>query len=254
MTTRTMATSGKTTRTSRPTPRALAALAITAGLLLGACSDDGEEGGDEQTSQEPTAQEVLDRAAEVLVEAGTVSLSLTGEDLPDEVTSLIVDAEGSGTMDPPAFEGTITARLAGISANVPTIAVDGSLYVQLPYTPTMVETDPASLNVPDPANLFDPETGLVGLLGQTEDAEFGGESRVGSDVVQEISGSLPGQAVTDLLLVGDSASAFAVTYGVVEESEQVRTVRLTGPFYPPAESTYLVTLDDYGAPVTITAP
>ncbi len=45
-----------------------------------------------------------------------------------------------------------------------------------------------------------------------------------------------------------------MVYGLVEESWEARTVTLTGPFYPPAESTYTVTLDDYGVPVEITAP
>ena len=34
----------------------------------------------------------------------------------------------------------------------------------------------------------------------------------------------------------------------------MRAVEITGPFYPPATSTYTVTLDSYGAPVTVTRP
>src|SRR5690606_29408414 len=125
---------------------------------------------------------------------------------------------------------------------------------KLPFAPAHVRTDPADLGVPDPATLFDPETGLVGLLPQTQDPQFGERARAGAETVQQVTGTLPGAAVTDLLHVGDAESAFDVTYGLGEDSGQVRTVDITGLFYPPATSTYAVTLDSYGAPVTVTQP
>lgn len=236
----------------RPTRRALAALAVGAVLTLAACSGDAEE--QAPTTEAPTAADRLAQAHDVLVDAGSVHLELSGTDLPEEETSYIVSAVGDGTMDPPAFTGTITAKLAGVQAEVPTVALDGDLWVKLPYVPAHVKTDPADLGVPDPATLFDPADGLVGLLPQTQDPQFGQKTRAGADVVQGITGTLPGQAVTDLLHVGDASSPFEVTYGLVEESWQVRTVEITGPFYPPASSTYTVTLTAYGEPVTVTKP
>jgi lipoprotein LprG len=126
--------------------------------------------------------------------------------------------------------------------------------VQLPFTPGYITTSPEDLNVPDPAKLFDVEEGVVSLLTTTEDPEFGEQSREGREIVQQITGTLPGQAVVDLLGVGDAQGSFEVTYGLVEETWEARAVTITGPFYPPAESTYALTLDDYGAPVDITAP
>ncbi|MDQ3526323.1 MAG: LppX_LprAFG lipoprotein, partial [Actinomycetota bacterium] len=113
---------------------------------------------------------------------------------------------------------------------------------------------PEALNVPDPAQLFDVDAGVVSLLSKTDDAEFGEQSREGREIVQEVTGTLPGQAIIDLLNVGEDTATFEVTYALVEEDWQVRTVTLTGPFYPQAESTYTVTLDQYGEPVTVTAP
>ena len=224
-------------------------------LTLAACSDGAEEEtATTSAPPPPTAKDRLEQAHEVLVDAGSVHLTMTGTDLPEDVNSYIISATGSGTMEPPAFDGTITAKLAGIQADVPTIATDGKLWLKLPYVPRHVETDPASIGVPDPATLFDPQTGLVGLLPATVDPEFGERSRAGAEVVQQITGTLPGETVTDLLYAGDRASDFDVVYGLVEESWQVRTVAITGPFYPPATSTYTLTLDQYGAPVTVTAP
>ena len=233
-------------------------LLVLAGLtlVLGACSDDEPEDAAPTTATPPppTAEDRLEQAHDVLVDAGSVHLTLAGTDLPEDENSYIISAEGDGTMEPPAFTGTITARLAGIQADVPTVALDDELWVKLPYVPAHVRTDPADLGVPDPAALFDPEAGLVGLLEETREPEFGDRARVGAEAVQEVVGTLPGQVVTDLLYAGDASSDFDVVYGLVEDTWQVRTVEITGLFYPPATSTYTVTMDAYGEPVTVTKP
>lgn len=237
------------------THQATAVVALAAALALTACSDDEEPATDDAaTTTEPTAQDRLTQAQGVLTDAGSVSLLMEGTDLPEGQNAYIISADGAGTLEPPAFEGVIIAQLSGVQAEVPTIAVDDALYVELPFTSRYVETDPADLGVPDPAQLFDVETGLVGLLGQTEGAEFGEQTRAGSDVLRQVTGTLPGDAVADLLYVGDREADFDVVYGLVEESWEVRTVTVTGPFYPSVETTYTLTLDDYGDPVEITAP
>jgi lipoprotein LprG len=234
--------------------RRTGALVAAAALALSACSGDEPEVEEQTATQAPTAEDRLEQARVVLTEAGSVALTLTGSDLPEDVDSLVISAEGSGTMEPPAFEGTITAKVQGIQAEVPTVAVDDQLYVQLPFTPGYITTTPEDLNVPDPARLFDPEAGVVSLLSQTEGAAFGEQTRQESEILQQVSGTLPGQAIVDLLNVGDADASFEVVYGLVEESWEVRTVSITGPFYPPATSTYALTLDAYGEPVEVTAP
>jgi lipoprotein LprG len=239
----------------RRVPGVLAGPALALVLALAGCTGAGGEDGEATGSAPPpSAAERLEQAREVLLEAGAVSLTLQGEDLPEDGSSYIISAGGAGSMEPPAFEGTITARISGIQADVPTIAVDGDLWVQLPYVSSYVNTDPADLGVPDPAALFHPETGLVGLLPQTQDPQFGDRVRAGAETVQQVTGTLPGEAVTALLYAGDAEADFDVVYGLLEEDWEVRSVSISGPFYPPETSTYLLTLADYGAPVTVTAP
>lgn len=241
------------TRRSAPHTRHLVALALVAATLT-ACDNGADEVSATTPPPPPTAAERLAQAQEVLLDAGSLHLALAGTDLPEGQSTYIISADGAGTMEPPAFDGTITAKMAGIQADVPTVAVDGDLYVKLPYVPRHVRTDPADLGVPDPATLFDRETGLVGLLEDTEDPQFGDRRREGAEVVQEVVGTLPGEVVRALLHAGDANSDFDVSYGLVEDDWQVRTVVITGSFYPPATSTYTLTLSAYGEPVTVTAP
>lgn len=240
---------GGTRHTTAVVPLLLGALVVLSG-----CDGGSPEGAAQTSTAPPTAQDRLGQAHDTLAEAGGVRLDLVGTDLPEDEPSYVVSAEGAGTTDPPAFDGTITVRMSGVQAEVPTIAVDGELWVELPFAPTYVQSDPAELGVPDPATLLDPEVGLADLLEQTQDAELGEQTREGSELLLLVDGTLPGEAVVDLLGAGDEAATFDVVYGLVEDGWQLRTVEITGPFYPPATSTYTLTLDGYGEPVTVTRP
>ncbi|MGB6021536.1 MAG: LppX_LprAFG lipoprotein, partial [Ornithinimicrobium sp.] len=210
------------------------AVGLLAAVLSGvtACSDDAEPEAPGEETSAPTAQDRLDEAYSVLAEAGSVSLVLEGSDLPEEENAYVIEADGSGTTTPAAFDGTITAKIAGVQADVPTVALDGELFVKLPFSPVFTSVSPESLGVPDPARLFDSEVGVVSLLSQTDSAEFGDQSRVGSDVVQEITGTLSGDLIVDLLNVGAEDTDFEVVYGLIDGDWEVRTVTLTGEFYP----------------------
>lgn len=245
-----------------PRPRTTTALArtgLTVGALvlgLAACSDD-EPDVTEQSSPEVTAQERLDEAAQYAVDSGSFRLDLVADGVPEGTNEAILAANGSGSVDPPAFDGTVTARISGVQAEVPVVALDGELHVQLPYTSSFATVTPESLGVIDPAILFSADRGVTTLLGTTEDAEYGEQTRDGADILRQVTGTLPGGPVLDILGVGASDAAFDATFGLVESEDepwQVRTVTLAGPFYPDGDSTYVLTLDQYGEPVDIEAP
>ena len=81
-----------------------------------------------------------------------------------------------------------------------------------------------------------------------------GQVRAGSEVLTTITGTIPGAAVVDLFKIGDRNGTFDVTYGLTD-GDELRQVTLTGPFFGAGtSSTYVLTLDQYGQPVTITAP
>lgn len=227
--------------------RVLAALAAAVVGVL-AFSSCGEH------APELTPEEYLTEARETLIDAGSIHLTLTGSDLPEQEESYIISADGQGSMSPPAFKGKFTARFRGVQADMPAVAVEGKLFVKLPFAPSHVELDPATFNVPDPATLLDKDSGLVSLLSDTEDPKLGERIRIEKEVARQIVGTLPADAVRRVLTIGHTEQPFDVTYGIVEDNTEVRTVAIRGQFYPPVTSSYSLTLDRYGEQVAIERP
>jgi len=155
----------------------------------------------------------------------------------------------------PAFEGTLTALFAGQPIDVPVIALDGTVNVQLPLTPGWQDVDPADYGAPDPAQLLSTEDGLSSLLPATDGAEEGESVRGGEnneEVLTEFTGTVPGDVVSNV--IPSASGDFDAIYTISAEGE-LRTAELTGVFYPDTEPmTYTLGLDDYGIEPDITAP
>ncbi len=229
--------------------RTVALLAAGSILVLTGCSDDG--GG--SVSDDKTPDEVLALAKKTLDETSGVRITLEADELPDGV-SAISAASGVGT-HAPAFEGTLTALFAGQPIDVPVIALDGTVNVQLPLTPGWQDVDPADYGAPDPAQLLSTEDGLSSLLPATDGAEEGESVRGGEnneEVLTEFTGTVPGDVVSNV--IPSASGDFDATYTISAEGE-LRTAELTGVFYPDTEPmTYTLGLDDYGIEPDITAP
>ena len=229
---------------------AAAALSAVCALSVAACSGDPEGTNPTQTELSPTQRLA---AAKAKVDAApSVHLKLDSANVPDG-SSGVISADGWGK-HPPAFKGSFKVALNGIQADAEITSLDGEVYAKLPLIPGTNKIDPKTFGVPDPAVLFSPDKGLTTLLTATTSPVAGDKVRVGSEVLSTIKGTLPGKAVTDLFQVGDPNGTFDVTYGLTDSGE-LRQVTLTGPFFGPGTtSTYTLTLDQYGQPVTITKP
>ncbi|HYJ28046.1 MAG TPA: LppX_LprAFG lipoprotein [Nocardioides sp.] len=241
---------------ARARPSGRLAAVVTAALLtvptLAACSgDDGGDGGDAEDA--PTPEEVLDQAATTLAETSGVNLTLSTPTLPDGVSG-ITQAIGTVT-DAPAFDGSITVVFAGQTVDVPVVAVEDTVYAQLPFTPGWNEVNPKEYGAPDPSNLVG-EDGFAGLLGLTESPEAGESVRGGAgntEILTTYSGTVPGDAM-DAIIPSSSGDSFDVEWQVTDGGE-LRKATLTGVFYPRAEPmTYTVDFADYGTEKDITAP
>lgn len=225
-----------------------AAFLLVAGL--GACTDD--DGDAAPTQRELTAAERLAAAKTTLDDASSVRLKLTSADVPKDAKG-VVAADGVGA-HPPAFKGTFKVTLNGIQADAEVTSVDGEVWAKLPLVPGTNKIDPKTFGIPDPAVLFSTDKGLTSLLPATQSPTMGEQTRKGAEVLTTVTGTLPGDAVVDLFLIGDRNGTFDATYALTEQNE-LREVSLVGPFFgSTSKSTYNLALDQYNEPVTITKP
>ena len=229
----------------------LAAVGVSALLVasLGACSGDGDK--PSPTERTLTAADRLAAAKTTLDAASSVRLKLTSDGVPKDATA-VVAADGVGA-HPPAFKGTFKVSLRGVPADADVTSVNGEVWAKLPFVPGTNKIDPKTFGIPDPATLFSPEKGLTNLLTATKSPTMGKQTRKGTEVLTTITGTLPGDAVVDLFLIGDRAGTFDATYSVTDSNE-LRDVSLVGPFFGSTKSTYSLVLDQYNQPVTITKP
>jgi len=236
-------------RGGRRSPRraALSGLLMALAVTLTACSS-------EEPMADEDVEEVLRTASDRLAETSGLSLSLTTDDLPDGVTG-VTSAVGVAT-DAPAFEGDLGIRLAGNVFKVPVVAVDGTVWAQVPLNPGWSDVDPAEYGAPDPSLLISQEQGLPILLQEVQDPEQGDRERGGVDnaeLLTSYTGTIDG-AVMEKVIPSSAGDTFDVAFLITDEGE-LRQAELTGVFYADSdEMTYTVDLTDYGTTREIVAP
>ncbi|HMM96406.1 LppX_LprAFG lipoprotein [Phycicoccus sp.] len=230
----------------RRRPLIVAVAAAVAALVLAGCS-----GGTEAPTR--TAAQRLQAAHDALARTGSVALALTSTDVP-KIENGVTAATGRGVVSAtePKFKGTITGTVKGVGATVEVVAIGEQAWLKL-FTPDFEPFDLSTLNAPNPATLFDPAKGIAALLPQTASPTVGGQVRAGRDVLTEVTGTLPAQQVSDLFHLGEGSGTYRVTYGLTA-ADQLRTATLVGPFFGSADSTYTLTLTEYGGAVEIARP
>ena len=219
-----------------------ALLAVLVAVPVAGCGGGSDES--------PT--DLLARAKTTLDEASSVHFTLDVAD--DPAGDGLIGGEGD-LLRPESFQGTLQVRLAGASLDVDVVSLDGTVYAKLPFTPGFSEVDPADYGIGDPAALLDPETGISQFLEQVENPKLGDERRVDGEVVREVTGSIPGDLVEQLLTSKDPSQPVEATFAITTEGTQLRRAELAGPFFTAEDdATYVVELTDYGADVEISAP
>jgi LppX_LprAFG lipoprotein len=221
----------------------IAALAVAVALPLAGCGGEPDES--------PT--DLLARAKTTLDDASSVYFTLDTAEEPAATTGLL---GGDGHLVRPAsFHGTLQVLVAGATVEVEVVSVDGTVYAQLPFTSGFTVVDPADFGIGDPAALLDPEAGISQFLEAVENPQLGEERRVGGEVVREVTGTIPGDLVEQLLTSQDPDQPVDATFAITTESAELRRAELTGPFFTAEDdATYVVELSDYGADVEISAP
>lgn len=232
----------------------LLALGAVLVIALAGCSDKKDSGGDNQPSSNEAAT-LLSDAKKTIDDAASVHVVLTGRDLPDNAQTL-VSGDGVATHTP-AFKGKLTVRSNGAPIDAQVVSVGSKVYAKLSFTPSYIELPPsqlAGLGAPDPAVLLDPTKGLSSILTAVKDPKVKGESREGSKVLTEVTGSIPGTALQGIFPKAPADEDFQGSFKIDKDAKQLVSATITGPFYEGATSSYDVTLDKYGEAVEITKP
>jgi lipoprotein LprG len=228
--------------------RRTAALSVVLALLLPlpAC------GGSTATTKGRSTHDVLALAKDKFDKARSVHLVLSTQDKPTKGDA-VLGADGTLTHQP-AFEGKVTVVLGGFNADVPVIAIDGTVHAKLPLTPRYVPIDPAEYGAPNPADFADPSKGISGLLLKLQDARKTGDKRQGDQVLTTYTGTLTGDYVQPIIPSADKSRSYATTVGIDKEG-RIATLRITGDFFAhDGDVTYDVAFTDYDKSVTIAAP
>ncbi|MDT9594584.1 LppX_LprAFG lipoprotein [Nocardioides zeae] len=223
------------------------AVAVPA-LLLG--GDRGFERPDE------TPEEVLKAAKDELDETDGVRIAITASDIPDDVSTALVGADGTAVR-PDGFSGVLNVRFAGGVVDADIVALDGVVNADLPFVGWSV-VDPQDYNAPDPGLLLDPDQGISTLLTATDDPAADGEDAEacasGDDRTGfPYTGTLDGAVVRNFIPGADDGT-FDARY-LIDDEGRLCNARLTGAFYPGTDPmTYTVVFSDYGTTIDITAP
>lgn len=200
-----------------------------------------------------SAPDLLAKAKQTLDAAKTVHFALASSGAPSSGTVL---TGGDGDISrPSSFRGTLKVTVVGSSVDLKVVSIGGTVYAQLPFAPNYSTIDPAAFGFGDPGKLLDPNTGISQLLTKAQNPKLGAEKRVGGELVRQVTATLPGQLVADLLTSKDPTKPVAAEFFIAEDSGQLRRASLTGPFFSADQNgTYTLDLSKYGADVSITAP
>ena len=220
-------------------------VAAVAGVTaLGACGS--------STKTVPAAT-LLAKAHTTINAASAVHFAVTSNRLPNAGTVL---KSGTGDLARPGeLRGTFQIAIDSLPTSIAIIETGNKFYVKLPFQSSYQVSDPTKFGFGDPASIIDPNTGISRLLVQISNPKVTGQTRVSGEVLETISGTVPGTDVTQFLPDVAPDQPVQLVLSIDPGSAQVRQVEATGPFAAAnTQSTYLVTLTNYNEAVTITAP
>lgn len=225
------------------------AVIMAAALAVAGCSSGDDT--DPVAATDPADK--LAVAADLIDRTSGVSFALDGENLPDSGT-VILRAEGVAA-PPASFDGDIRVLTNGLSATIEVVSIDGALWAKLPLTTDFARIDAAALGFSDPGALLDPERGVGQLLRSAQNPEEGERIRVGAAVFEQITATLPGELVGQVLTIADPDAEVDAAFALDPETGHLRQAVLSGPFVENgAGQTYTVHLDEYDQDVDISAP
>lgn len=233
-------------RRSRPRNRrraGLAAAITSAGLLAAACG---------AASSPASAPQLLRQAKINLDAAPALHFTLRSSGPPGHGTTL---RSGEGDIArPDRLRGSFEVVVKGFEARVQVVAVGNVVEAKLPFANSFTRVDPSTFGIGNPTQLLDPTHGLSSLLTYATGARVTGRERLDGELLEEVSASVPGRSIP-LLPDHNPSQAVRLLAAIDPADHQLRQITLTGPFTAAnSETTFVVTLTDYGERVSIILP
>jgi lipoprotein LprG len=229
----------------RPLP--LLVLLVVAALVLSGC---GAQKSEKKKGASPSS--VMTSAKKKFDDASSVHIALSTKSTPSKGNG-VLGATGDVTHDP-AFKGDVKVVLGGLTATVPITAINGKVYAKLPLQTKYATIKPSEYGAPDPASFADPGKGLSSLLTKIDGLKKGKQTRDGDQILTSYTGTLPGEAVKQIIPSADSGSTYKTKVGVDDKGYATK-VGITGPFFADGKDvTYDVGFSKYDKGVKISAP
>lgn len=195
---------------------------------------------------------LLTKAKQKVDSTSAVHFTLTSKNVSGNGTN-ITGGEGD-IARPNAIRGTFQVSLAGFHVSVKIIAAQGKFYAEAPFQTSYQPTDPKKYGIGNPALLIDPNVGLSSLLSNIQSPKSEGQTRISGELLDKISGTVPGTKIPTALPDSDPSEPVQVSALINPKNDEVRQFILTGPLTSSTDSTFTVTLTDYGEPVHIDLP
>lgn len=221
---------------------ATTALLATTLFLAGCAGDTGA-----------SAEERMATAQAALANTDAVTIAITSEGLPanadgvSAASGTVVLADGVGK-----FQGDIKGRMGGVSATISILIVGEDSYMKF-FTPDYEPFDLGQFGAPNPVSFLDSASGIPTLMASTTDLKKGGQVREGSEVLTEITGTLTGDKIKALLMIGSADRSYKVAWALTEQDE-LRRATLSGELWDGMESSYSMLFTDYGKVIVIESP
>jgi hypothetical protein len=157
---------------------------------------------------------------------------------------------------PNASDTVIKVRQQDFLVDLELISVDGHIYFKAPFTRFQEISATEAAALPDLAALFDPAKGLPAVMAGGRSPHFDGSEKVGGVDCDRITTTYTADEVARTLGGGfKPAGDIAAVLWVAPSDHLLRRVKLSGPLVQAGQTaTADVTLHDFNAPLTITAP
>ena len=224
--------------------------------VIAACSlweDDDDTGG--SNSDEPTAESVLDNAAERWNETNSLSFVLEAEGdsyLDSDRTIRLISAEGE-LVRPASVSATARVSVTIATVNVNIIVIEDTAYMTNLVTGNW-EQAPDDFNY-NPALLFNPDDGLGPIMRDIRNTELHETESVDGRTAHRITGLVSDDQIEDITAGSIDGDDIDVTIWIAEDNHDALRLLLSADGEGDAGPTnWDLHFTDHNQDVTIDAP